>query len=167
MNTDPFNLHSCPSVCSFKFIKYMNIHSHEAERKYCYSYCSIHLHLKHTGTCMLRHKSLLCSHCSHHVFFLYAFSVLETWCNWKQGLGRAVICLGPSDFDCCVLLAWGNEIANWVLCRSSNFIQDLMENDKNFIPRHFKTIWEFGYHTSVVLFCNFCGVYLFVCFFFF
>lgn len=35
---------------------------------------------------------------------------------------------------------------------TSNVRQDLMENDKNCVPRHFKTIQEFGYRTSVFYF---------------
>lgn len=50
----------------------------------------------------------------------------------------------------------------------SNVVQDLIESTKNFIPRHFKTIQESGYHTSVfylgtfvififILFLNHCA----------
>lgn len=62
----------------------------------------------------------------------------------------------------------GVKVLNGSSAETRNFIQDLMESDKNFIPRHFRTIQEFGYRTSVfylgtfvlfifILFLNHCG----------
>lgn len=92
-------------------------------------------------------------------FTLCFFSIgdLMIWyfCNWKQGLGIAVICLSPGDFDCCVLSAWVNEISNWVLYRNQQLYRWSHGEWQKFHSRHFKTMQEFGYHTSVFLFCNF------------
>lgn len=101
-----------------------------------------------------------------HGFFSVCCSVLRVDDEvdlWELQTGSGNFCVPALEVSIAGLSAGVGERSNWALCRNQQCYTRSYGEDKNLIPRHFKTIQEFGYCTSVFYLGTFV-IFIFILF---